>query len=110
MSLQTRVISILSKPKQEWPVIASEATDIAALFKGYIMPLAAIPRTSTVCPTRRSVNRSGRRVFAFTTISTRKFSRRKVWLAKLIELIVPRSSTSTPGSTAAGGKPNPLAR
>jgi len=43
MNLQTRVINILSKPSQEWPVIASESTDIAALYKDYIMPLSAIP-------------------------------------------------------------------
>jgi uncharacterized membrane protein len=43
MNLQTRVINILSKPAQEWPVIASESTDIAALYKEYIIPLAAIP-------------------------------------------------------------------
>lgn len=43
MNLQTRVINVLTKPKQEWPVIASESTDVAALFKEYIMPLAAIP-------------------------------------------------------------------
>ena len=43
MNLQTRVINILSKPKQEWPVIASESTDVASLYKEYIMPLAAIP-------------------------------------------------------------------
>jgi len=43
MNLQTRVINILSKPTQEWPAIASESTDVAALYKEYIMPLAAIP-------------------------------------------------------------------
>ena len=43
MNLQTRVINILTKPAQEWPVIASESTDVAALYKEYIMPLAAIP-------------------------------------------------------------------
>jgi uncharacterized membrane protein len=43
MNLQSRVINILSKPKQEWPVIASESTDVAGLYKEYIMPLAAIP-------------------------------------------------------------------
>src|SRR4026207_557760 len=43
MNLQTRVINILSKPAQEWPVIASESTDVAALYKEYIIPLAAIP-------------------------------------------------------------------
>ena len=43
MNLQTRVINILSKPMQEWPVIASESTDVATLYKEYIIPLAAIP-------------------------------------------------------------------
>src|SRR5688572_7475071 len=43
MNLQTRVINILSKPAREWPVIASEATDVASLYKEYIMLLAAIP-------------------------------------------------------------------
>jgi hypothetical protein len=43
MNLQTRVINILTKPAQEWPVIASESTDVAALYKEYIIPLAAIP-------------------------------------------------------------------
>ncbi len=43
MNLQTRVINILSKPEQEWPVIASETTDVASLYKEYIMLLAAIP-------------------------------------------------------------------
>jgi hypothetical protein len=43
MSLQTRVVNILARPKQEWPVIAAEATDVAALYKEYIAPLAAIP-------------------------------------------------------------------
>src|SRR5258706_5432869 len=43
MTLQTRVINILSKPMQEWPVIASESTDVATLYKEYIIPLAAIP-------------------------------------------------------------------
>jgi hypothetical protein len=43
MNLQTRVINILTKPAQEWPVIASESTGVAALYKEYIIPLAAIP-------------------------------------------------------------------
>ena len=43
MNLQARVINILSKPAQEWPAIASETTDVASLYKEYIMPLAAIP-------------------------------------------------------------------
>ena len=43
MKLQTRVINILTKPKEEWPVIAAEQTAIGALYTGYIIPLAAIP-------------------------------------------------------------------
>ena len=43
MNLQGRVINILTKPKQEWPVFSAEATDVATLYKEYIAPLAAIP-------------------------------------------------------------------
>ena len=43
MTLQTRVIGILTKPKDEWPAIASETTDIARLYKEFILLLAAIP-------------------------------------------------------------------
>jgi hypothetical protein len=41
--LVTRVTNILTKPKQEWGVIAGETTSVAALFSGYIIILAAIP-------------------------------------------------------------------
>lgn len=43
MSLQERVTRILKQPKLEWPVIESEPTDIATLYRSYIAPLAAIP-------------------------------------------------------------------
>ena len=43
MELQTRVVNILTRPQTEWPVIASESTDVATLYKTYIMMLAAIP-------------------------------------------------------------------
>ncbi|MBE3072321.1 MAG: YIP1 family protein [Acidobacteria bacterium] len=43
MNLQKRIINILTKPKEEWPVIATEQTSVAALYSGYIAPLAAIP-------------------------------------------------------------------
>ena len=43
MDLVPRVTNILTKPKQEWPVIASEATDAATLYKEYIVLLAAVP-------------------------------------------------------------------
>ena len=41
--LVTRVTNILTKPKQEWGVIAGETTSVAALYSGYIVILAAIP-------------------------------------------------------------------
>jgi hypothetical protein len=46
-NLVTRVMNILTKPKQEWPVIAGETTSIAALYSGYIVILAAIPVIAT---------------------------------------------------------------
>jgi hypothetical protein len=36
------VVNILKSPQTEWPVIAAEPTDFASLFKGYVIPLAAI--------------------------------------------------------------------
>lgn len=42
-NLQARVTAILTRPKTEWPLIAAEAADIASLFRGYIVILAAIP-------------------------------------------------------------------
>lgn len=47
MDLVPRVTNILTKPKQEWPVIASEATDVATLYKEYIVLLAAVPAISS---------------------------------------------------------------
>ncbi len=38
-----RVKNVLLSPKTEWPVIAQEQTDIAKLYTGYVMILAAIP-------------------------------------------------------------------
>jgi len=38
-----RAKNVLLSPKTEWPVIAREQTDIATLYTGYIMILAAIP-------------------------------------------------------------------
>lgn len=48
MNLQTRVVNILTKPKQEWPVIAEEQTGISALYSSYVLPLAAIPVVATL--------------------------------------------------------------
>src|SRR5215475_2414120 len=43
MDLVPRVTNILTKPRQEWPVITSESTDVATLYKEYIVLLAAVP-------------------------------------------------------------------
>src|ERR1700722_9551938 len=43
MDIVARVKNILMTPKTEWPVIAAEPTDIAKLYTGYIVLLAAIP-------------------------------------------------------------------
>jgi hypothetical protein len=42
MTLFVRSRSILTHPVQEWEVIAQEQTNLARLFFGYVMPLAAI--------------------------------------------------------------------
>jgi hypothetical protein len=39
----SRVKNILLTPKEEWPAIAAEPTDLKSLFTGYVMILAAIP-------------------------------------------------------------------
>jgi len=41
-NLVDRVRAILLRPKDEWPVIETEQTDAATLYRGYIVPLAAI--------------------------------------------------------------------
>jgi hypothetical protein len=43
MNLVQRVQDILLRPKPTWPVIEQEQTDTAALYKHYILILAAIP-------------------------------------------------------------------
>ena len=42
MALLDRVKNILLTPKTEWEVIDAESTTVADLYKGYIIPLAAI--------------------------------------------------------------------
>ena len=41
--LVARAKAMLLSPKSEWPVAATEPTTVADLYKGYIIPLAAIP-------------------------------------------------------------------
>ena len=43
MSLQTRVVAILTKPADEWRAIAGESATVEGLMRGYAAPLAAIP-------------------------------------------------------------------
>src|SRR5437588_48670 len=43
VNIQTRVVNILTKPKEEWSVIAAETTDAKTLTTSYIAILAAIP-------------------------------------------------------------------
>jgi hypothetical protein len=47
MDLKSRITNILTKPKEEWPVIAQERTDLATLYTGYIVILAAIPAVAS---------------------------------------------------------------
>jgi hypothetical protein len=48
MNLVQRVKQILLSPRTEWTVIDAEPTRLAALYTGYIMPLAAIGPVSQV--------------------------------------------------------------
>jgi hypothetical protein len=43
MELQRRVAGILVNPRREWTLIAQERDDVTALYRDYILILAAIP-------------------------------------------------------------------
>jgi hypothetical protein len=43
MNLIQRVQDILLKPQQTWPTIAQEPSDVASIYTGYLIYLAAIP-------------------------------------------------------------------
>ncbi|MGY6643989.1 MAG: Yip1 family protein [Salinarimonas sp.] len=43
MNLVTRAAAIIARPREEWPRIAQEEPNIAAIYLRYVMPLAAIP-------------------------------------------------------------------
>src|SRR5258706_3303431 len=43
MNLIQRVQDILLKPKETWPTIAAEPSDVAAIYRDYLVYLAAIP-------------------------------------------------------------------
>jgi Yip1-like protein len=46
MNLQKRLTGLFINPKREWTTIAGEATDIAAIYKKYILIVAAVPAVS----------------------------------------------------------------
>ena len=48
MNLIERVKRILLSPRTEWEAIEAESTTPAALYTGYVMPLAAIPPVAQV--------------------------------------------------------------
>ena len=43
MDLQARVTAILTKPADEWRVIAGESADVSSLLRDYAAPLSAVP-------------------------------------------------------------------
>ncbi len=42
MNIVSRVTNIVTKPAEEWPVIATETTTVGDLYTSYILPLTAI--------------------------------------------------------------------
>jgi hypothetical protein len=47
MNLQSRITNIITKPKEEWPVIAQEQTNLASIYTTYICLLAAVPAVAS---------------------------------------------------------------
>jgi Yip1 domain len=43
MDIVARAKGLITRPREEWGVIAGEASDTASLFKGYVIPMSAIP-------------------------------------------------------------------
>jgi Yip1 domain len=43
MDIVARARGLITRPREEWGIIAGEPADTASLFKGYVMPMAAIP-------------------------------------------------------------------
>lgn len=48
MSLVDRAKNILTKPKEEWPVIAAEEPNTSQIVTGYMLPMAALPFLATI--------------------------------------------------------------
>ena len=43
MDIVARAKGLITRPREEWMAIAREPSDTASLFKGYVMPVSAIP-------------------------------------------------------------------
>ena len=43
MDIVARAKGLITRPREEWAAIAGEPSDTAGLFKGYVVPMAAIP-------------------------------------------------------------------
>lgn len=43
MNLKARLTGLLTNPKAEWAAIAAEPADIASLYRGFILIMAAVP-------------------------------------------------------------------
>jgi Yip1-like protein len=43
MDIVARAKGLITRPREEWQAIAREPSDTAGLFKGYVVPMAAIP-------------------------------------------------------------------
>jgi hypothetical protein len=43
MDIVARAKGLITRPREEWVAIAGEPSDTAGLFKGYVMPVSAIP-------------------------------------------------------------------
>ncbi len=43
MDIVARAKGLITRPREEWAAIAGEPSDTAGLFKGYVVPMSAIP-------------------------------------------------------------------
>jgi len=43
MDIVARAKGLITRPREEWGIIAGEPSDTASLFKGYVIPVSAIP-------------------------------------------------------------------
>ncbi len=48
MSLVDRAKNIITSPKSEWEVVASESADMGGVLTGYVLPMAAIPAVASI--------------------------------------------------------------